>query len=268
MKKNNIKLELFKLDELPGNWTPRESGEKLKEALRDLEKSDDEILEKYRPADMAAAIKAKHERQSNDNGSDEIPFGRRFGSRILLPAAAAAVLALAVILPLTLREPAGNGLELTRFKGAAETQLKVYRASGSGTESLDSGSIAREYDLLQISYRTGEPEFGMILSVDGRGVVTRHYPEETENAGRLQSGGEQYLPFAYELDDAPAFETFYLITADRPFSAEEVMDVTSEAAAAGEQVLDIPKLYKKSTPRSTPRLRQYAVPIRKDGNDQ
>ena len=272
MKGNNIKLELHKLGELPEEWKPDERGEELKEALEELEVSDREILEKYKPADMAAAIAAKSGKITSPGKSRVIAgmkIDRRFGSRVLIPAAAAAVLALALILPLALRAPVESGLDTIRVKGASESELKIYRASSDGeTETLESGTAAAEYDLLQLSYRSVKPEYGVILSVDGRGVVTLHFPADSSAAAPLETGGEQYLPFSYELDDAPGFETFYLITSAAPFSAEVLMDLTAAAAAAGgDKVLDIPGLYKKSAPRDAPGLNQYAVPIRKNGND-
>lgn len=64
--------------------------------------------------------------------------------------------------------------------------------------------------------------FGVVVSIDGRGHVTRHLPEEGAAAAALD-GREQALPHAYELDDAPAFERFVLVTGPRAFDVAAVL---------------------------------------------
>ena len=61
--------------------------------------------------------------------------------------------------------------------------------------------------------------YGVLLSIDGARKVTLHWPEAGQRRRRpLQASGEMRLPSAYELDDAPAFERFFLVRADEPFS--------------------------------------------------
>ncbi len=270
MKKSNLKLELYKLDELPQSWTLDEKGPELEQQLEELKASDREILEKYTPSDMAARIarrlEALQEEDEEEKEADNIiPFARRLTARVLIPAAAA-LLVIAFMLPLTLKSigSRNDGLEMTRIKGAEEPQLRVYRQSGKESELMKTDSSAAQHDLLQLTYQVSGPAFGMIISVDGRGVVTKHLPENEDRAPRLTTGGEQYLPFSYELDDAPDFETFYLITSDRSFSTEAVMDIAASAAAAGNYVLDIPRLIKKSSTGLEGKFSQNAVPIRKE----
>ncbi|HEX8539626.1 MAG TPA: ActD-like protein, partial [Cystobacter sp.] len=64
---------------------------------------------------------------------------------------------------------------------------------------------------------------GVIFSVDGRGTVTLHAPERGLDAMPLAPSGTHALPQAYALDDAPAFERFFFVTSDDPFSLEEVL---------------------------------------------
>jgi len=262
MKKSNLKLELYKLDELPDSWPLNDEGSDIEEELEKLRVSDKEILEKYKPSDMAAriALKLEEEEKKADN---VVPFTRKLTTRVLIPAAAA-LLVLAFLLPFTMRSFNGSGLEMTRVKGADEPRLHVYRKTGRESELLNPGSNADQKDLLQLTYQVNGPSFGLILSVDGRGVVTKHYPESEGMSPRLTAGGEQFLPFSYELDDAPGFETFYLITADKPFSTEAVMDITAAAAATRQSVLDIPGLIKKNSTKLTGKFKQFAVPIRKE----
>ena len=53
------------------------------------------------------------------------------------------------------------------------------------------------------------------------------------------------LAQAYELDDAPGFERFYLVTADEPFAVESVVDATRRAGADGP--LDLPAAMDQSS---------------------
>ena len=59
--------------------------------------------------------------------------------------------------------------------------------------------------------------FGVLLSIDGAGHVTLHLPESAARRRRADAQGEIRLPSAYELDDAPAFERFLLVTSAAPF---------------------------------------------------
>ncbi len=49
----------------------------------------------------------------------------------------------------------------------------------------------------------------------------------------LEAGGTVLLDFSYELDDAPRWERFYLITGDEPFDLEPVRRAALAAATAG-----------------------------------
>ena len=76
-----------------------------------------------------------------------------------------------------------------------------------------------EKDVLQLSYVAVGRKYGVIFSIDGRGIVTVHYPYAENGATpELEQGGEIYLRYAYELDDAPLFERFFFVTSDKPFN--------------------------------------------------
>lgn len=190
------------------------------ERLLALEGSDREILEHYRPSSMAARIESRHAESG----------GRRRWQRPLLWSAPLAAGALAVLLLWTSPAPRGDDgevpapLEMVRLKGDA--QLLVHRLHLDAIEQLPLvGAEAGAGDLLQISYRSPAQRFGVILSVDGRGVVTRHFPEGGY-AAQLETGGIVTLLHAYELDDAPAVERFFLVVGPDRFALDTV-----EAAA-------------------------------------
>jgi len=62
--------------------------------------------------------------------------------------------------------------------------------------------------------------------VDGRGTVTWHLPAGYAggplSAPALEGQGDVVLPSAYELDDAPGFERFFLVSSAAPFDLAPV----------------------------------------------
>ena len=75
--------------------------------------------------------------------------------------------------------------------------------------------------------------YGVILSIDGRGVVTLHLPPSGDRAAPLQSGRVTLLDQAYELDDAPGWERFYFVTGDTPFAVSADVEAARKVAAEG-----------------------------------
>jgi len=135
-----------------------------------------------------------------------------------LPLAAAA--AALVVLGLPVLAPEGaSGPE--RIKGTGAPLLTVYRQGPSGAEKLGAGALVRPGDVLQAAYAVTGPVQGAVLSVDGDGNVTVHLAREGRSVA-LAPGGEHYLDFSYELDRAPRFEVFFLVTSARPFDLEPV----------------------------------------------
>jgi len=87
-------------------------------------------------------------------------------------------------------------------------------------------------DLIRIGYRAAGRRYGAILSADGRGTVTLHLPPRGQEAVALKNGPTVLLDQAYELDDAPRWERFYLVTGDAPFSLAPVLEAAREAATS------------------------------------
>jgi hypothetical protein len=189
-----------------------------------LAASNREILEAQPAARIAASVRAR--------AADARPARRWLVGAPLALAGVAAIALLARPAP-PATTPAGGGalaLEETGIKGAPE--LHVYRRAETQSERLAEGARVARGDLVQLTYRAGTDAFGALLSIDGRGHVTLHWPEEGAGAsGRLSAKGEVKLPSAYELDDAPAFERFFLVTSDAPFSMTAVLDAARALAA-------------------------------------
>jgi hypothetical protein len=82
-----------------------------------------------------------------------------------------------------------------------------------------------------VAYRCASRRFGVIVSIDGRGVVTRHLPLTGAAAAALEPGATTLLDRAYELDDAPRWERFFLVTGETAFDVQVVLDAARGAAA-------------------------------------
>jgi hypothetical protein len=119
--------------------------------------------------------------------------------------------------------------EPTRIKGL-RPEVLLFRKTAGGAEPLTAKSVAHPGDVIQLAYQAAGRRYGTIVSLDSRGVVTRHLPRRGAHAVELTAGGNVPLPAAYQLDDAPRFEVFYLITAPQPFDLQPVLDAVRTAA--------------------------------------
>ncbi|HSZ83045.1 MAG TPA: hypothetical protein VLA14_12220 [Polyangia bacterium] len=190
-----------------------------------LAASSREILGAHPPARVAATVRAR--------AMDGRRGARRWlvGAPLALAGAAALVL-VARPAPRAPVAPTTEAPEHIAIKGDANARVVVYRRAGEVSERLRDGTRAANGDLLQLAYLAGDASFGALLSIDGRGHVTAHWPEPgAAIAAPLSARGEVRLPSAYELDDAPAFERFFLVTADAPFPMTAVMNAARALAA-------------------------------------
>jgi hypothetical protein len=123
------------------------------------------------------------------------------------------------------RDGGGDGAgaaDDVRVKGLAP-HLVVHRRTASGAERMAPGTPARPGDLVQLGYVAGGRPWGVIVSVDGAGGVTRHWPVDGTMAAGLEGGREVLLPESFRLDDAQGFERFFLVTAAQPFPVAGVL---------------------------------------------
>jgi anti-sigma factor RsiW len=215
----DVLLERYRLGELPEGDALElrrqiDSDQALQARLAALQQSDAEILAQHPGFEVVRSIQA---RLAHEVAPARV---RRLRAIWLVPATAALVVAAIGLLPL---------LESTRreqLKGAGP-RLLVYRKTAVGSEVLESGAIVRAGDLLRVGYRPAGQRFGVIISVDGRGVVTQHLPASGGQAALLSAKERVLLDSSFELDDAPGWERFYLVTSNAPFAV-----ATVKAAAA------------------------------------
>jgi len=133
------------------------------------------------------------------------------------------------------------GAGADRVKGTGtKTELSLY-LKGNTVQSADpesSGAKLRDKTLLragntvQLSYTTppGAAYYGVIFSIDGRSTVTLHYPYRANLKPALVAGKRTFLSEAYTLDDAPLFETFFMVVSQSPLDTDEVLRTARELA--------------------------------------
>ncbi len=208
--------------------------------LEALQASDAAILEAHPPRHAAAEIRRRlHHRRAEDDqaGRTTSRQRRRWLLGGLVPAAVAA-LALIVVLPwgpdeITTIDHDNEIIQTTR-KGMEQPVLQVWRETGSDEELLGQGAQAHQTDLLQLAYVAKGHDHGVILSVDGRSAVTLHFPAEPGGSTQLSLDGRTPLGFSYELDDAPSFERFFLVTSEKPIDVQTILDAATRLAGSGQ----------------------------------
>ena len=146
----------------------------------------------------------------------------------------AAVLCLALVLPFFVgkNQAENHGgitleqsiLENGKERAKGSSNIFVYKKSGDSALRLKNKAKVSEGDIIQISYVASGAKYGAIISIDGNGYLTQHYPEFGTKAFELDNKGEIPLDFSYQLDDAPDFERFVFITSDNQFDISSLMD--------------------------------------------
>jgi len=162
---------------------------------------------------------------------------------VLRPAVAAALglgllaVGLTILQPSKRPEPPNGGLASrpveaptpqNRIKGLLP-HLILFRQTESGPKALPNGASAHRGEVVQIAYNAIGRPYGVVISADGRGVLTLHLPRQGPSAAALESGGPVALKQAFALDDAPLFERFYFVTSGASFDVAPVMSAIRQA---------------------------------------
>jgi hypothetical protein len=213
--------------------------------LAAIKASNQQILAALPPETVAAAVRRRAEARPT----------RRSSLMLALPLILGGAAALVMFARPATNTTGGTGTDdtpdVTRIKGTQK--LNIYRRVGQTSELLVPGSRVSRGDLLRLAYRTTDSTpYGAVLSIDGRGHVTVHWPEgDAKTAGTLAPDREVGLPSAYELDDAPAFERFFFVTSAAPFAMSTVTDaaqaLAAQPAAARTQNLSLPAAFKQKS---------------------
>jgi len=238
---NNISeiiLERYVLGELPESRMSElsdliSSNPDLKQKIDNIKKSNEEILKKYPFEMVSPGIK---NRVITEKKQDKSKSKNKY---FLIPAFAAVTAAvLFFILPL-LNNSTNNDIstDATRIKGV-EANIFIYRKTDSNVELLGDGSTAKKNDLLQIAYSvSGKELYGAIISVDGRGTVTLHYPANGSSS-KIKTGSKVILQNSYELDDAPSFEKFFFFISGSEIETDKIIAGAKILASDPKRILD------------------------------
>ncbi|MFC2160473.1 hypothetical protein ACFLRX_02345 [Acidobacteriota bacterium] len=261
---NEYYLERYALGELPEEEEKNilrlaSNNPEIKAALDKIEQSNQNILSLYPASNVLESL------HSLSNHGIDKKDNRRFFEMLFFPSskriltissACTAVLLLFFffILPNINRKPIINpydvGQDFSLVKGISsidltKTQLLVFRKNNDEIEVVDSGTLLNKGDILQLAYVAADNPYGIILSIDGRGTLTLHFPEEKNESTELILNKRSLLPHAMELDDAPHFERFFFITSKNKINVEDVLILTEylvkNPARVRESELDLPE---------------------------
>jgi hypothetical protein len=225
----------------------RAEGRDPEEVLASLAASNRAVLEEMPKRVAAASIRARLEASKS---------ARRPRAWLLaLPTLAVA----AAVALLVVRVPDGSGdgripppydTHDGTYNGIkGPTRLVVYRHGES--RNLPYGARAARGDLLQLAYVSDRAGYGVVVSLDGAGGVTVHLPGSNgERAVPLTTARETRLPSSFELDDAPGFERFFLVTAPQPFAVAPIVEAARALAgkpAAHDAALALPPQFAQNS---------------------
>lgn len=267
MKTNQIPdlyLEQYLLGDLPENLREELDDLILKnpelgERISRLKKSDEDILFTYPAESIASSIlkksesrqrcasdaaAAKNMSQTGINFSLTRSLKKIAGQislissrRYTLSLASAALMLLVLIFTVPgIRNTFMNGSVIdndVRIKGL-DSKLILYRVKGKDVEELKNLDTAGRGDIIQVGYiASGDYKYGVILSIDGRGVVTKHLPDSNKSGTELVLNRRTLLNKSYELDDSPSFERFFMILSTDPINTSEITEKAKKLALSG-----------------------------------
>jgi hypothetical protein len=225
----DLTLERYRLGELP----PEERDAVKREASNDLSVQarlggladlDEALLAAHPPIAFVAAVER---RVAIEAEAEPSPRPTRSLSAPAWMAMAAGAIVVAGLLQ------RGSPVE-PRSRGDAQVQggdrlkgdgpgLSIFVKREGGNEKLSEASLLHAGEVIQLAYRGAGRNYGIIISIDGRGQVTRHLPSDSSSAARLRPSGTVMLEHAYKLDDAPRMERFFFVTRDEPFLLEPIL---------------------------------------------
>lgn len=228
----DLLVEQLLLDELPPEQA-RRVRQQLEDAddprLAQLRRSDEEILAAHPPDLVARRIRNRLERVEAEPDTRRAQWWW-----LAVTAAVAAAIAFAWWLGRSEATTPETGSvhgekiavgpdtpDTVRIKGG-DPALSIRRQEGTRGTLLRPGDTVAPGDALLVSYRSADWAHGVIVSLDGAGEVTLHFPADASQPTALQHGGAVPL-HTFELDDAPGFERFFFVTSDTPLDVERVM---------------------------------------------
>jgi len=214
----DIVLEQYILGELPSDKMKDiksllRSDDSLRKRIELIEKSNNDFRKKYSfektgiPAALSAGKKKK----------DLYHYRKIF----IFPSAAVAIAACTLIFikVMPIFETIDNSVII---KGNTEN-LFLYRKNGNQADFLKNGDTAKKDDIVQIAYQIPKERNCIIFSIDGNSGVTLHYSSSGNSIQDNSKTGKTFVPESYQLDDAPYYERFFMITSDAEIRRDEIL---------------------------------------------
>ncbi len=226
---SDFTLERYRLGELPEAERAliehlSASDQSLAARLQQLQHEDASILTNHPPAVMGASILRRFEAKSSPS--------RRVASYAAPMLFAVAATALVVSGAVYLRASPQD--DAIRLKGAGPA-LRLFRLGVNGPERLSDGATVQPHNMVQVAFDTAGATHLVVVSVDGNANVTLHWPLDGNTA---VPKGLRAIPESFELDAAPEFERFFLVTSNEPLVPSRVVAAAKLAGAAAP--LDLP----------------------------
>jgi hypothetical protein len=224
---SKLMLERYNLGEVTdeeksivSNALNENNGVSLAKQLEELKLSDAQIREKYfsKKADIIQAVSLIKKEPAK-------LFIKPF-------ALVAAALLVFISLPLFINrfqffypEDRAKGNGLNAQNAIFNIYLKKNTENNASYVQLKDMSYVYNGDTIQLVYGIQGKYYGIIFSVDGRNVVTLHYPytDTAEQGTALVSGTAIELDEAYTLDDAPYYEIFFFLISDKPVDTKNIL---------------------------------------------
>lgn len=253
----DFELERYRLGELPKSrmlelQAMLETDAAARAKLEALESADLDLTSSLPPKDVAReirrrlAIEAQLARLPDPEPEREEEALSSLWQRFWRPGLATAGMACAAALAMWFVTPAppaeelaslqvgvasqeDSSLDVTRIKGL-KPHLRIYKLDGEKITRLVEPATVTPGTLLQVGYVAPGMAYGMVLSIDGAGQVSLHQPEASGMVPRIDPSGEHRLAHSWELDSAPGFERFFLVTAAQPFQVEDVLSAAKTLA--------------------------------------
>ncbi|NOY08096.1 MAG: hypothetical protein GXP33_04560 [Spirochaetes bacterium] len=251
----DIFYEKFILDELPlRRYKELLKAENTDKKITGLKESNSVILDKYPPEIICRSIKMRLKEKRKLNKL-HILFPFFYSRKFLLVITAVFVLSFIGIIQIkyagvSAKDSVKSGIETTRIKGLSP-YIKIYKETKNGPVLLGNNSLVKINDILQLSYNSAGYRYGIIFSIDGNGTISLHFPEADTASALLKTGMEVPLPYAYELDDAPYFERFFLVTSNSGINVDKFLKYAKKLSlsrvADKDFNLNLPKGFRQSS---------------------
>jgi anti-sigma factor RsiW len=215
----DLMLERYRLGELSG--AERAELERalaadaaLKARLDALGADSRATLERLTPRAVAAEVERRLAKQQE-----------RPPARSLVPALA---LSFALVLVIAAGLLLSNSPDDIVLKGERDPALRVFRQTVGAPERLFDGAKVRARDRVQVAFDLAGERALVVVSIDGAGRATLHFPADGNS---VAPANLRALPEAFELDDAPGFERFFLVTSINALDARAVLEAAQRLAA-------------------------------------